>query len=63
MSAVKKKNYGIELTEDNLLNINGGINGGLDRMRVQCPVDGCNFECNTFHEMNIHMRTNHPERC
>ena len=63
MLSRKKKNLGAELQENNLLNICGGINGGLDRMRVKCPVENCNFECNTFHEMNTHMRTTHPERC
>lgn len=38
------------------------VAGGLPYMDVKCPVAGCGFECNTFGEMNMHMRTAHPDQ-
>ena len=52
-----------------LKNVVGGMsdefsrNIDLLRLRVKCPVPGCNFECNEFTDMNVHMRMCHPEMC
>lgn len=54
---------GIELSEYTLETISGGVNSGLERLTVKCPVNGCEFECGTFAQLNHHMRLNHPERC
>ena len=64
--AKKNEDCGQFLREEQLGDYTGGLSAGftdLLRMRVKCPVEGCNFECNTFGEMNIHMHENHPERC
>ena len=43
----------------------GEFSGNIDllRLRVKCPVPGCNFECNKFTDMNVHVRMCHPELC
>ena len=64
--AKENQDCGIPLSEDMLANCAGGFSSGfndLARLKVHCPINGCNFECNTFGEMNIHMRQNHPEHC
>lgn len=63
MARRKKSNNdcGMPLSEDMLGDFTGGLD--LTRLKVKCPVEGCGFECNTFGEMNRHMRTVHPERC
>ena len=63
MQENNEKFCGVELSEYNLEAISGGVNGGLERLPVKCPVNNCDFECNTFAQMNHHMRTIHPERC
>lgn len=58
-----------QISDDELNDIAGGMGGefssniDLPRLRVRCPVPGCGFDCGTFADMNIHMRTCHPERC
>ena len=54
------------LSEHMLRNYSGGLGAGfnnLSRLTVKCPVEGCFFECDTFGEMNLHMKYEHPERC
>ena len=52
------------LTDEMLESYAGGSTiADLTRMKVKCPVEGCNYECNTFGEMNVHMHTHHPEPC
>ncbi len=38
------------------------VAGGLPYMGAKCPVEGCGFECSTLGELNMHVRTVHPER-
>ena len=62
----KVTDCGILLSEHILENYSGGFGSGfndLTRLKVHCPVAGCDFECNTFGEMNMHMRKDHPEHC
>ena len=62
--ARKRKDCGKLLSEHILKNYSGGVGTGfndLTRLKVKCPVDGCSFECNTFGEMNVHIRQTHPE--
>ena len=64
--AKRDRDCGERLSEHILANYSGGFSAGLNnlmRLKVHCPVEGCGFECNTFGEMNIHMRHNHPEHC
>ncbi len=68
MAGRKKKNQdcGELLNEHILKNYSGGVGAGLNdltRLKVKCPVASCSFECNTFGEMNIHIRSTHPELC
>lgn len=64
--AKKNRDCGEVLSEQMLANYSGGFSSwlsGLASLKVHCPVAGCNFECNTFGEMNMHMREDHPEHC
>ena len=62
----KSQDCGELLSEHILANYSGGFSSGLSnfmRLKVHCPVEGCSFECNTFGEMNVHMKNKHPESC
>ena len=47
-----------ELTEEVMYTISGGHD--VSRLRAKCPVPGCDFECSSMTELNIHMRQVHP---
>ena len=47
-----------EMPEEMLYTINGGTD--ISRLRAKCSVPGCNFECSTMTELNIHMKQCHP---
>ena len=57
------KLIGQELSEYTLEAISGGVNRGLERLTVKCPVNNCDFECSTLAQLNHHMHSAHPERC
>ena len=49
---------------DELKEIAGGqaYKEWLIHAKVKCPRPGCDFECDTFTEMNVHMREVHGVR-
>ncbi len=49
---------------DELSHVSGGLTP-QDQIRytsAKCPVPGCGFECSGLGDLNVHMRTCHPER-
>ena len=47
---------------DNLSNVTGGLYTREEIIlffKVKCPVIDCGFECDSFGELNRHMRENH----
>ncbi len=47
---------------DNLANVTGGLYTREERIllsKVKCPVTDCGFECDSFIELNRHMRESH----
>lgn len=68
MSKTKKavSNCGELLSENILENYSAGSGSGfndLTGLKVKCSVAGCCFECDTFSELNLHMKNSHPEYC
>ena len=53
------------LSMDELEKVSGGMSAGEHAVlfsSVKCPVNGCGFECSSFGELNVHMRTCHTDR-
>lgn len=67
MAKTKKaplKNCSEILSEHILENYSAGLGSGfndLTSLKVRCSI--CSFECDTFSELNLHMKNVHPEFC
>ena len=51
-----------EMTPEEMGEVSGGAENTLITAMVKCPVNGCGFECNTFGELNKHIREQHLRR-
>ena len=50
------------MTLEEMESISGGFSAHEAEIifaKVKCPVYGCSFECSSFGELNVHMRTCH----
>ena len=54
------------LSVESLASVTGGVHTPEENIimfaKVKCPVPDCMYECNSFGELNSHMRECHPYR-